>query len=287
MLAFAQTASRLGFPHIEISYVIPPQGVEQLLTSGHVAVVSLHSPTPRIKTPDGRWSDALNLASPDQDERALAVQRTQATIDYAVRAGARYVVVHLGGIGDAMFDEERQIRRLYDQGVRDGDEVELLRHQLLLHRHEGAHRYFLEARRSLAEIAEFAARHDVAVGLENRYHYHEFPGIEEIHELLADYPPDLVGFWLDIGHAEVLDRLGLIDKYRWLSELADRCLGAHVHDIDGLADHRPPGHGTADWDHIAHHLPPHIPRVFEINQKTPEEQVAASIGFLRARGVIS
>jgi len=56
--------------------------------------------------------------------------------------------------------------------------------------------------------------------------------------------------------------------------------------FDGLGDHRPPGHGTADWDYIARLLPPHIPRVLEINQRTPEEDVAASIPFLRARGVL-
>jgi len=286
MLAFAQTAARLGFPYVEINYVIPPQGVEQLLASDHVAIASLHSPVPRIKTHDGRWSEALNLASPDDDERTLAVQRAQVSIDYTARAGARYVVLHLGGIGSTIFDEERELRRLYDQGIRDGDEVDILRQQAHLRRREDTRRHFPQARRSLAEIAEYAARYGVALGLENRYHYHEFPSVDEMHELLADYPAHLVGLWLDIGHAEVLDRLGLIDKRRWLTELADHCLGTHLHDVDGLADHRPPGRGTADWDHVARHLPPHVPRVFEINQRAPEEQVAASIGFLRARGVL-
>src|SRR3989442_1417373 len=123
MAAFAQTAARLGFPHIEINYAIPPDGVETLLANNHVGIVSLHSPTPLIKTPDGRTSDALNLAALDEDERSLAVQRALATIDYAARAGARYVVVHLGGVSNAVFHEERELRRLYDAGTRDGDEV--------------------------------------------------------------------------------------------------------------------------------------------------------------------
>ena len=146
--------------------------------------------------------------------------------------------------------------------------------------------YFPHARRSLEEITEYAAGCNVAVGLENRYHYHEFPSVDEMPELLRDYPPDVAGFWLDVGHAEVLDRLGLIPHSRWLDELAGRCIGSHVHDVDGLADHRAPGHGTADWPHYAAKLPPHIPRVFEINQKIPEDQVAASIPFLRERGVL-
>jgi sugar phosphate isomerase/epimerase len=105
-------------------------------------------------------------------------------------------------------------------------------------------------------------------------------------ELLDQYPPEVAGFWLDVGHAEVLDRLGLELHDRWLNELGDRCIGAHVHDVDGLADHRAPGHGTADWPHYAEKLPPNVPRVFEINQKVDEERVAAAIPFLRERGVL-
>ncbi len=286
MLAFAQTAARLGFSYVEISYVIPPDGVEQLITTNEIAVVSLHSPTPRVKTADGRLSDTLNLASLDQGERALAVQGAQATIDHAARARAGYIVVHLGSIGSAIFDEERQLRRLHDEGVHGGEAVDELHRRALGRRREGAGRHLPEARRSLAEIAEYAARFGVAVGLENRYRYHEIPSIDEMHELLAGYPPDLVGFWLDVGHAEVMNRIGLTANQRWLDELADRCLGAHVHDVDRLTDHRAPGHGTTDWAHLARRLPPHVPRIFEINQLTPEDQVAASIPFLRERGVL-
>jgi sugar phosphate isomerase/epimerase len=286
MLAFAEATARLGFPAIEINYVIPPEGVEALVSNNRVEIVSLHSPTPRIKTASGKLSDALNLASRDENERALAVNRARVTIDYAARCGASLMVVHLGGIGSAIFEEERELRKRYDLGERKGDEVETLRRRAVDRRHREAPNFLPKARRSLAEIAEYASAHNVAVGLENRYHYHEFPGIDEMLDLLRGYPHELVGFWLDIGHAEVLDRLGLEYHHRWLNELASRCIGAHVHDIDGLADHRAPGHGIADWPHYAAMLPADIPRVFEINQKVPEEQVAAAIPFLREHGVL-
>ena len=286
MLAFAEAAARLGFPAIEINYVIPPDGVEALLSNDHVGIVSLHSPTPRIKLDNGKSSDALNLASKSEDERALAVQRARVTVDHAAGCGARHMVVHLGGINVGMFDEERELRKRYDAGDRDGGEIDVLRRAAVERRGEAAPEYLPLAKRSLAEIAEYAASHNVAVGLENRYHYHEFPGPGEMRELLDDYPPDVAGFWLDVGHAEVLDRLGLEPHDRWLNELRDRCIGAHVHDVDGLADHRAPGHGTADWQHYAEMLPPNVRRVFEINQKVDEQQVAAAIPFLRERGIL-
>jgi len=286
MQAFAAKTANLGFPHIEINYVIPPAGVETLLETSDVAVSSVHSPCPRITVKNGRKSDALNLAATDEEERTLAVERAHASIDIAKRADVSLLVVHLGGIDRAIFDEERQLRKLYDTGTRDGEEVESLRRSAVERRRDEGPKFFPQAKKSLAEIAEYGAANGVATGLENRFHYHEFPDIDEQLELLADYPPDVAGFWIDIGHVEVLDRLGLVPRHRWLNELADRCIGSHVHDVDGLADHRAPGHGTADWDHYRDKLPPHIPRIFEINQKIPEDQVADSIPFLRQRGIL-
>src|SRR3989337_3196378 len=87
MARFAETSSQLGFPAVEINYVIPPEGVEELLASNHVSIASLHSPTPRVKAAGGRWSEALNLAATDEAERALAVRLARATADHAVPAG--------------------------------------------------------------------------------------------------------------------------------------------------------------------------------------------------------
>src|SRR3989304_948645 len=186
-------------------------------------------------------------------------RRARETVDHAGRAGARYVVVHLGGIESGgraeMFDSEKRLRRLFDEGVRDGEEGAALRRQAHAARREGVGRNLPQARRSLAEMAEHAARNGVAIGLENRFHYHEFPGIDEMHELLADVPPEVAGFWLDVGHAEVMDRLGLAPKGRWLDELGARCIGAHVHDVDGLADHRAPGRGGVDWSDVPRRPP--------------------------------
>jgi sugar phosphate isomerase/epimerase len=283
---FATAARRLGFPAIEINYVIPPEGVEALLNSDEVAIASLHAPTPRLKVRDGRWSEALNLASPDETERRLAVALGRRTLALAAKAGAPFVVFHLGAVGGERYQEETELRRLYTEDVRQGDEVEALRGRCRELRAEGQAAHFERAQRSLAEMAEDAAALGVAIGLENRYHFHEIPDPDEMAQLLASYPRDVVGYWHDVGHAEVMGRLGLIDNYRWFKELGERCLGSHVHDVDGVRDHRPPGGGDVDWAYVAEGLPPEAPRIFEINQETPEEQVAASIGYLRERGVL-
>jgi len=283
---FAAKAVELGFGHVEINYVIPPHSVDALIESGHVAFSSVHSPCPRVKMPDGRNSEHMNLAAQDQEERRLAVQVAKDSVDTAVRAGTNLLVVHLGGIGSKMFDEEQTLRKGYDGGLQSGPQFDKLVASARTRRRETAADWFPHARRSLAELVEYASAKGVTIGLENRYHFSEFPDPDEMAILLADYPPQVAGFWLDIGHAEVLERLGFHPHTRWLDELGDRCVGSHVHDTDGLADHRAPGHGTTDWPHYAAKLPPTIPRVYEINQKQPAEWVAASTPFLRDVGVL-
>ena len=283
---FARVARSLGYDALEVNYVILREGVEQLMDGAALPVASFHSPSPRVKHGDGRWSESFNLASTDEAERRQAVAYNLATLEWAARAGACCVVLHLGGVGDRMTEPERRLRRLFDSGVREGEEVEGLRHELRRLRREQQGPYLEAARRSLAELAEEASRRGVALGLENRYHYHEIPQVEEALTLLAPYPPDLVGYWHDVGHAEVLHRLGLVDRESWLRELGPRTIGSHLHDVEGIGDHRAPGRGDVQWDYIARGLPPAAQRVFEIDQRQPDDAVAAAIPYLRERGVV-
>ena len=283
---FARVARSLGYDALEVNYVVTRERVEQLLDGAALPIASFHAPSPRVKHSDGRWSEQLNLASTDESERRQAVAYNAATLEWAARAGARSVVLHLGGVGSEMMEPERQLRRLFDSGVHDGQEVESLRDELRRLRREQQAPYLEAVRRSLAELAEEASRQGLTLGLENRYHYHEIPQPEESLELVAPYPPELAGHWHDVGHAEVLHRLGLIDRERWLQELGPRTVGCHLHDVDGIGDHRAPGRGDVQWDYIARGLPPAALRVFEIDQRQPDDALAAAIGYLRERGVV-
>ncbi len=283
---FVAAVGRMGFDGIEINYTVEPQGLEELLANGNGTYPSFHSPVPRVKASDGRWSDELNLASPDEEERRQAVALASTTLDWAAKAGAGRVVVHLGGVGNQMLPAERQLRQLFDLGQINTYGGELLRADCRRQRAESAPAHMAAAKASLRELADQAARLNVALGLENRYHYHEIPNPDEAKELLAGHPPTVVGYWHDMGHAEVLDRLLLIDKHRWLEGLSDRCLGVHLHDVVGLKDHQSPGQGDADWKYVALHLPPAALRVCEIDQHTPEEQVATAIPYLREQGIL-
>jgi sugar phosphate isomerase/epimerase len=286
MQLFADEALALGYDAIEISHLTPQVPFDRLLSRDGVAISSIHAPAPLVRDADDRANSSLNLASTDEDERRAAVAYTKKSIDYTKQCGGAYVVVHLGAVGSKMFDDELQLRRLYDSGTHEGDQVDALRAAIIERRATEARPWLDQARRTLRELCEYAQDRGVAIGLENRLHYHEIPQPYEAAELLADHAPQIAGYWHDVGHAEVQWRLGLVDKRRWLDTNGARCLGSHLHDVDGIGDHRAPGNGDVEWDYIRDGLPKTALRVFEINQTQPPEAVAAAVGFLRTRGVV-
>jgi sugar phosphate isomerase/epimerase len=283
---FARAAQEMGYDAVEISHSTPEGPFDRLLNGSGARISSIHAPAPRVQV-NGRNNGSLNLAALDDEERRLAIDYTTKSIDHAEAAGARFVVVHLGGIGNEMLQPERMMRRLFDSGTRSGEEYESLRRETLERRAEQAPPWFERAQETLRELAAYARERGVALGLENRLHHHEFPLPHDAAALLADYAPDLVGYWHDVGHAEVQARLGYVGKRVWLETNGARALGSHLHDVDGIGDHRAPGRGDVEWDYIARGLPAEALRVFEINQLEPDEAVAGAIAFLRERGVVA
>lgn len=283
--AFARVARAAGYDGIEVSHSTDLAGLEALLRQDLLPVLSLHAPTPRLPARGGS-NGALNLASTDEDERREAVAHTLRTIAYAAAAGARYVVVHLGGL-PAMLPAERRLRELYHAGQIRGAAADAARAEAYRERAAAVPPHLAAARRSLAEIAREAAAQGVVVGLENRLHFHEIPSAEEALALLADYPPHEVGYWHDVGHAEVQGRLGLIDHRAALALLAPRLVGAHLHDVRGITDHRAPGNGDVDWRYVAAALPPDAARTLEIDQREPEPLLTEALRFLATHGVVS
>jgi sugar phosphate isomerase/epimerase len=287
MHEFVREALAMGYDAIEISHATPDTPFERLLAYPDVPISSIHAPAPLVRHDGERANSALNLAALDDDERAAAVRYAIGSIERTHAAGGRFVVVHLGAVGNPMFEDERELRRLYDSGTREGERVEQLRAAIIARRSDEAAPWLERARATLAELARAAEALEVAIGIENRLHYHEIPQPDEAAWLLADYAPAIAGYWHDVGHAEVQWRLGLVDKHRWLDTNGARTIGTHLHDVTGLADHRAPGNGDVDWGYIRDGLPATALRVFEINQGQPAADVAKAIGFLRARGVVA
>jgi sugar phosphate isomerase/epimerase len=284
---FSDSVAEFGYDAIEVSHSTDEDGLRTLLRPGGLPISSLHAPTPHRRLANGRRNGDANLASTDSVQRLTALDEHKRTIDIAADAGLAYVVVHLGGVGDERSDLETHLRALYESGVREGPAWTEAQNALCKWREQACPPYFEAAKHSLEALLEYAARRGVALGLESRLSYNEFPHPDEALELLEPYDNTVAGFWYDTGHCEVQARLGMIPRDLWFPRLTPRMIGCHLHDVDGLLDHRAPGNGSLDWSYVAAALPPDALRVLEINQFEPDDLVAGAIAFLSDRGVIA
>jgi sugar phosphate isomerase/epimerase len=284
-LEFIRIALDSGYEAIEPSHSTPVEHLELLRTRALIAVPSIHAPAPRERQA-GRWVMDYSLTSDNIEDRRLSVQFHKRTIDYAVELGARQVVVHLGDTTRSPYQAERRVRELYNSGVRDGDEIEKQRAAAHAARAERAGTYMQFARESLAELAEYASLRGVGLGLENRLSFFEGPLPAEAAELMTPYPADLVGYWHDVGHAEVLHRQGLVNREDWFEHCGNRVVGTHLHDVNEILDHRAPGNGNVDWQALLARLAPNAARTLEINQHEPEGTLAPAVDLLKRNRIL-
>jgi sugar phosphate isomerase/epimerase len=284
--AFVERAAELGFGAIELNHSMNHEHLDAFRTGVALPATSVHAPAPLERHSRWGWNRDLNLASVDEEERALAVRYAQRSVELASEIGARAVVVHLGQITSGAVDGELKRRELFEGGTTGGD--------IWAHAGTGAAQvraqlappYLAQAHRSLDELATAAQAAGVVLGLETRLHYHQFPLPEEAVMLLADYPPEVAGYWHDSGHAEVLDRLGFVALDAWFERLGDRVVGTHITDVRDLVDHRAPGNGDLDFAALAAHIPPSAVRTFEVDQHEPDEDVARALDLTREVGLV-
>ena len=279
---FVQDLEVFGFTQTELNSILTPEKLQELLNLG-VQVSSVHCPCPVGYSRLGVSAASLQLSSLDEEERREALGFARATIELASEVEAGAVVIHAGRV-ELDFGLEDELHRLYRRGALE--ELARARQQLLEVRASRAAPYLEASRRSLLELAEFAERKGVRLGLETRFYFYEIPQLEEMEVLLQELPPDVVGYWHDVGHAEVKARLGLTPHEEWFARLGGRLIGVHLHDVLGIQDHRAPGTGDVDWDFIARNLPPTAIKVCEIGEWNSWEACAGAVPFLKSRGII-
>jgi sugar phosphate isomerase/epimerase len=135
-------------------------------------------------------------------------------------------------------------------------------------------------RRSLIELAEHAERLGVRLGLENRLHFYEIPLPDELKDLLSLGLGDTVGYWHDVGHAQILERHGFYSQEEWLRRFSGRMVGIHFHDVRDMADHVAAGLGEVDWDLVFAYLPARALRTCEFKPTNSPQETAAGLKFL-------
>ena len=281
---FRAALDGLGLNAVELNADVPATWLSEVLrdaASGAVAVLSLHNFCPSVgNVPPGKTGfNVFSLSAADDAERTAAVVHTLHTIEWAARFGAR-VVVHAGEVPCVPTG-----RDCYEAALRDGPDHPRTKELLQALREERARnaRAALDRlRRSLDVVVPRAAQVGVMLGLETRMYPDEIPDMAELYTLLTEYPEDVVGYWHDFGHAEVLTALGFAAGQRaYAAAFGRRTVGYHIHDTRGLRYHDAPGFGDTAF---ADALIPDGGRamVLEVHDAASLEQLRRGIAHIRA-----
>lgn len=283
MAKFVAKARELGFTHVEVNASVSPQGLNELIKTS-ILISSIHCPCPAVLPSRGIPIANLSLSSIEKSEREEAVNFARRTISLARKVGAGAVILH---VGEVPIDPglEVELHQLYQQNLTQTERYKQVKEQLIYQRASQAPPYLEAARKSLEELSQYSQEQGIMLGLETRFYFHEIPNIEEMKELLNETEGRLVGYWHDVGHAEVQQRLGFASHKEWLSRFSHKMIGIHLHDVIGLSDHRPPGKGNVDWEMVAKHLPHKAIKVCEIAEWNEEKQIQGVVNFLREKEV--
>ncbi len=282
---FFEAGKRLGFTRFELNHAITSVMLAGLSLNG--AITSVHEPCPAdISTLELKRRNWL-ISAPDEEDRRQGVLATRRSIDLAHRLGASVVIMHPGRV-DIDPALETALLDLYKAGKSQQPEYAEVKGRLVAARAAQAATNMRSVRRSLIELSEYAAQRGIRLGLENRFHYHEIPLPDELDDLLGLGFGEVVGYWHDVGHAQVQEHLGFQTHEEWLRRFAgpQGCvIGIHMHDVVGVTDHLAVGLGQVDWEMVARYLPANALRTCEFLPSNSPQQVAAGLRWLLDREV--
>ncbi len=257
----------LGFDAVELSYKVTEKQLkeaESLLEDLELKVSSIHNfcPIPNDGPSPRHLSNYYRLSSIDEQERQLAVKWTNIAVDTAEHLGAGVVVIHAGTLD---FEDERSPRLfdLYSAGRKESAIYQEEKDRILGLREEKKRPYMAALEQSLTEVIGYSERKNVKIGLETRYYPIEIPNFEEIGYFLDLFGQEAMGYWHDVGHAEMNDRLGIRSHIDFLEAYKSRIIGVHLHGIKGRRDHLAPFDGDMDLGKFLPYFGPDVLRVVE------------------------
>src|SRR4051812_28819740 len=149
----------LGFTRVELGHGIRislMEGVLRAVERGVVTISSLHNFCPLPVEIMGASPDCYMFSSADQRERERAVRQTFQTIDFAVRMGAKFVVLHLGRV--PMADYTHKLIKMAEVGMHLSRGYVSTKLEAVKKRQSQAEGFLKRAKECLTRVAEHAAQ---------------------------------------------------------------------------------------------------------------------------------
>lgn len=281
----AKEMAGLGFSHIELSHgvritLVP--GILRAVEEGVVKVGSTHNFCP---LPTGVVHAAPNLFEPstaDPREHEQWVRHTKRSIDFAAQVKATVLVCHLGSVRFFWMNPGKKLRA-YEALHPNAKLPEDQKYRKLLQKSTERMRkkmgpYWERTKASVNEVLDYAKQKGVRLGFENREKFEELPMDEDYPAFLNELPADAsAGYWHDTGHADIKEKMGVIDHRGQLEKMRARTIGFHLHDVNEEGDdHQPIGEGRIDFRMVREFWRPEHVLVLELSPRVSVEGVTAS-----------
>jgi sugar phosphate isomerase/epimerase len=284
--AMLRELAELGFDYVELSHgtrlsLIP--GILRGIEEGLVKVASVHNFCP---LPVGVMGAAPNLYEPSavsRRERILWLHNTIKTLEFAQRVECDRVVLHSGRVrllwGDPTAAFEAALEG--DAGA-GGEKLKTAREKGLKRLRKKQGGFMKRLKESYALVAEHARERGITFGVENREAFAELPLDEEMPGLLESLKEHgAFGYWHDSGHAQLKERMGLLDHAEFLEKMRPHLAGFHLHDVsEDDHDHQVPGSGVIDWSKIAPQVRKGDVVVMEMSPRLRSDDIRKGRDFL-------
>jgi sugar phosphate isomerase/epimerase len=273
--AMIQEILDLGFERIELGHGVRislMEGVIRMVEKQGVQISSLHNFCPLPVEITRASPDCYQFSSPDPRERERAVKFSHQTIDFAQRLGAQFVVLHLGRT--PLDDYTHKLVKMAEVGLLNSREYVQTKLSAVKRREAEAAPFLQRSRDCLKRVAEYANAKGVVLGIESRHSFEEIPSEREMVAVLNEFDSPEVGYWHDFGHVQVKHNLGFLDHIQWMSRVAPRLVGCHLHDTQWPGrDHQPPFTGDVPYDELLAFLPKETLFVFEMSPRRTRESI--------------
>jgi len=255
-----------GFSAVELGFNLTAEMVRDiagLVAAREIEVLSLHNFCP---IPDGlsrpeALPDCYSLASLKEETRELALKYTKRTINTAKALGARAVVLHNGRV--EISEHTRKLIGLYENNLYGSPDFTRIKAAFIKERKARSGRFFENTLKSLDELNRYAGEAGISLGIENRFYYSEIPSFEEIDLILKEFSGGKVFYWHDVGHAQVMERLGFWQHAEFLQSYGSEMLGVHLHNVTGCRDHQVPQKGDFDFKRLKPYLKKETLKIIE------------------------
>lgn len=278
-ISLIEETRALGFDAIELSHGLPQSWIgnlQRLAATGEIRISGVHNFCPAPVEVSIDAPDIYEITDYRGAVRQRAINQTRKTLEYAASVGADYCVFHAGSVPMARSTDE--LEALTRAGDLNSREFVRLKHRMILQREKLGRQLYPRVRQALERIAAWAEEFGVPVGIESRSHYEQFPTIEEMRRLQADFATNpWIGYWHDFGHVQRQANLSLLDHAQWLEEMSPFLLGGHLHDVEWPArDHRAPLTGGIDYATLVAHFPRRRWLVWELSPSVSRAELELS-----------